>query len=100
MNKEYIDKCVNIWYELLNTTSGLDMDNIRELFRDNSRGNITNNTRDYIDVNYKNILVTFIPIWGVGYDEFGGKAKLNSNFEIYNENGIFCGVYNNLGEEV
>ena len=96
MTREYIEMCVNEWYEVLNITACCDMDNIRELFSD---GRISNDKRDYIDVNYKHILVTFAAIFGVGYDEFGGKAKLNSTFEIYNEDDIFCGIYNNLGEE-
>ena len=100
MTREYIEMCVNEWYGLLDILSGCDMENVREFFRNGEWGDITNDTKDYIDVNYKHILVTFTPIPNSGYEEYGGKARLEPNFKVYNENGVFCGVYNNLGEEV
>lgn len=89
-NKEY-NHYLSQFYEILDISSGCDMDNIRECFCTD----ITNDTKDFIDVNYKDILVTFEAIKGLGshYDRYGGKARLTDKFEAYDEDGGFVGLF-------
>ena len=83
--KDYI----NQWKEVKEMTKGMTMDDIRSTFAKD----ITNDLRaefeagldhDIIDVNVKDILVTFI--------EKRGKAKLHTWIEMYAKNGEFLGV--------
>lgn len=98
ISRQLYEKLTSQWYEVANIAMGCDMDNIREVFGDR----ITNDTGDCIDVNYKDILVTFTAQKGIsrGYDTYGGKAFLNDKFEYYNKGGVFCGRFNLAGEEV
>lgn len=98
ISRQLYEKLMYQWYEVANITMGCDMDNIREVFGDR----ITNDTKEHIDVNYKDILVTFTAQMGInrGWDSYGGKAHLNDTFEYYNEGGVFCGKFNLNGEEV
>ena len=104
--KEYIEMCINEWYRLMDDLRGADMDNVREFFKYlknelNERNcDITNDTKEYIDANYKHILVTFNAIPNSGYEKYGGKAQLSNVFEIYSEDGIFLGVYDNCGNQI
>ena len=91
--KEY-ENAVSNWYELADITMGCDMDNIREVFKNR----ITNDCGDCIDMNYKNICVTFNADKRM-YAEYGGKAILNTKFEYYNKDDVFCGVYDIVGNE-
>lgn len=66
--------------EIKLATIGMSMDDIRK----NYSKDITNDVEEYIDMNYKNILVTF--------QDINGKAELTDCFEYYNDNGIFLGT--------
>ena len=98
IDKNLLDTLIYQWYEVATIAMGCDMDNVREVFKDR----ITNDTKDCIDVNYKDICVTFTAKMGISdfYDSYGGKAILLDNFEYYNEGGVFCGRYNLIGEEI
>lgn len=97
-NKEY-NRYLSQYYEVLNICSICDMDNIRELSEDSINFNITNDTKEFIDVNYKDILVTFKSVMGCGssYDKYGGRAILTDTFEVYDKNGNPMGLYKNYG---
>lgn len=88
ISQELYETLVSQWYEVKNITMGCDMDNIREVFGDR----ITNDTKECIDVNYKDILVTFSADM---YDmqEYGGMARLSDRFEYYTKEGVFAGVF-------
>lgn len=94
ISNELYETAVNDWYNLAGIAMGCDMDNIREVFKDK----ITNDCGDCIDLNYGSICATFTADMSM-YKEFGGKARLSNKFEIYNENGNFCGVYDLVGGE-
>ena len=95
INKETYEKLLNQWYAVADIVLGCDMDNIREVF-----GNmITNDTGEFIDVNFKDILVTFKADMRM-YQEYGGKAVLLPNFEYYDKNGQFVGYYDLIGNEI
>lgn len=89
-NKEY-NHYLSQYYSILDITINCDMDNIREIFGKD----ITNDTGDLIDVNYKDILVTFWAFKGInkGYDRYGGKAVLADRFEVYDKEGNFVGLF-------
>ena len=93
ISKETYEKALNQYYSIATIAMGCDMDNIREVFRDK----ITNDTGEYIDVNYKDILVTFKANYCM-YEEYGGKAELTGKFEYY-EDGQFVGLYDLVGNE-
>ena len=81
ISKTLWEKVVGQWWEVFDKTSYATYQGIPNLFPSND---ITNKTDEYIDVNYKDILVTF----NVGTM---GNAVLSKSFEIYNENGVFIG---------
>ena len=96
ITQEEYNKYLSQYYEVLDITSPSDMENIRELAKSSPiRFNITNDTGDFIDVNYRDILVTFKAVKGLGshYDSFGGKAVLTDRFEVYSEGGVPIGVF-------
>lgn len=93
ISNETYEKALSQYYTIADITMGCDMDNIREIFKKD----ITNDTGDCIDVNFKDILVTFKANMCM-YEKFGGKAELTGNFEYY-ENGQFVGVYDLVGNE-
>lgn len=94
ISKELYEKAVNNWYRLADVTMACDMDNIREVFGEK----ITNDCGDSIDLNYGSICATFTADMSM-YKEYGGKARLSNKFEIYSDEGIFCGVYDLVGNE-
>ena len=88
ISQELYETLVNQWYEVKNITMGCDMDNIREVFGDR----ITNDTKECIDVNYKDILVTFSADM-CDMQEYGGMARLSDRFEYYTKEDVFAGVF-------
>ena len=94
ISKELYESATYDWYQLASVAMGLDMDNVREVFEDK----ITNDCGDSIDLNYGSICATFNADMSM-YQEYGGKARLSDKFEIYNEEGIFQGVYDLVGNE-
>lgn len=75
-----MEKYLDQWYEVAKIGCGKTMDELRKIFAKD----ITNDEEDYIDLNYKDILVTFNKL-------VDGTAFISRYFEYYNENGVFCG---------
>ena len=97
ISQELYETLVSQWYEIKDITSPSDMENIREVFGDK----ITNDTKECIDVNYKDIRVTFTAVQGYGdsYDAYGGYARLSDRFKYYTKEGVFAGVFDLVGNE-
>ena len=94
ISQELYETLVSQWYEVKKITMGCDMDNIREVFGDR----ITNDTKECIDVNYKDILVTFSADM-CDMQEYGGMARLSDRFEYYTKEGVFAGVFDLVDNE-
>lgn len=74
---------ISQWEEVKRMTDGKTMDEVRAIFG-NDITNDLRESREFIDANYKDILVTI-------YEE-DGKARLDTSVECYNKEGIFLGV--------
>ena len=97
ITREEFNKYLSQYYEIEHITSTSDMQNIRELVDIKFLNvSIANDTEEFIDINYKNILVTFKAVKGVSssYDAYGGKAILTDTFEAYSDDGIPIGMFN------
>ena len=94
ISKETYEKALSQYYAIADIAMGCDMENIREIFRED----IIIDTGDCIDVKFRDILVTFKANMCM-YKEYGGKAELTNNF-VYYENGQFFGVYDLVGNEI
>lgn len=97
ITREEFNKYLNQYYEISHITSLSDMQNIRELVDIKFLNvSIANDTEEFIDINYKNILVTFKAVKGVNssYDAYGGKAILTDTFEAYSDDGVPIGMFN------
>ena len=78
---------INQWNEVKTITSGMTADEIRTYFADNVIRELEEGVgldHNLIDINYKNILVTFIVK--------GNTAKLHDYVETYDNDGNFVGV--------
>ena len=82
ISKALWEKVVAQWFEVHDMTSYCTFQGVVNLFPPKD---VTNKSDSYVDVNYKDILVTF----NVGKH---GDAVLSKSFEIYNEYGVFIGV--------
>lgn len=81
-NKEYNNYLAE-YCTIKDITKGFSADEVRSFFK----SSITNDGADYIDINYKDILVTFDV----------NKRTLTDMFEVYDKNGQFVGEYLNVG---
>lgn len=83
ISKELWEKAVDQWIWVRDMTSYCTFEGVVNFFPPSSK---TNQTDNFIDINFKDILVTF----NKGKN---GEAVLSDGFEIYNERGIFVGHY-------
>lgn len=75
---ELTDKLAEQWLEVAKIGCGKTMDELRTIFKDS----ITNDYDGFIDLNYKDLCVTFSTTEN-------GLAFIDPYFEWYNENGVF-----------
>ena len=75
-----MEKYLDQWFEIAKIGCGRKWEEVRERFAKD----ITNECDDYIDINYKDILVTFNKL-------VDGTAFISRYFEYYNKDGVFCG---------
>lgn len=83
ISKQLWEKALSQWNEVKKMTDYTTFNGVTNLFPSND---VTNKTEEFIDVNYKDILVTLTK-------GAMGNAVLSDSFEIYNENGVFVGQF-------
>lgn len=83
ISRQLWEKALSQWNEVKKMTDYTTFNGVTNLFPSKD---VTNKTEEFIDVNYKDILVTFTK-------GTMGKAVLTDSFEIYNENGVFIGQF-------